>query len=71
MGSIMADLDLMLDLSPVDYNSRAIVSIEAKESLGKLFTYKIPTCFIGASLLILSALWAIQWNRFLMNGKYS
>jgi len=30
MGSIMADLDLMLDLSPVDYNSRAILFIEAK-----------------------------------------
>jgi len=66
----MADLDLMLDLSPVDYNSRAIVFfIEAKESLGRKPTKS--TCFIGASLLILSALWAIQWNRFLMIGKYS
>ena len=43
MGSIMADLDLMLDLSPVDYNSQAIVYLSRqKESLGKAFHLQNP-----------------------------
>ncbi|MBD3884960.1 thioester reductase domain-containing protein [Phormidium tenue FACHB-886] len=43
MGSIMADLDLMLDLSPVDYNSRAIVYLSRqKESFGKAFHLQNP-----------------------------
>jgi thioester reductase-like protein len=43
MGSIMVDLDLMLDLSPVDYNSRAIVYLsKQKESLGKAFHLQNP-----------------------------
>jgi len=43
LGSIMTDLDLMLDLSPVDYNSRAIVYLSRqKESLGKLFHLQNP-----------------------------
>lgn len=42
MGS-MPDLDLMLDLSPVDYNSRAIVYLsKQKESLGKAFHLQNP-----------------------------
>jgi thioester reductase-like protein len=43
LGSIMTDLDLMLDLSPVDYNSRAIVYLSRqKESLGKVFHLQNP-----------------------------
>lgn len=43
MGSIMADLDLFLDLSPVDYNSRAIVYLsQQKASLGKAFHLQNP-----------------------------
>lgn len=43
MGSIMADLDLMLDLSPVDYNSRAIVYLSRQpESLGQAFHLQNP-----------------------------
>jgi malonyl CoA-acyl carrier protein transacylase len=43
MGSIMADLDLMLDLSPVDYNSQAIVYLSTqKESRGKTFHLQNP-----------------------------
>lgn len=43
MGSIMADLDLLLDLSPVDYNSRAIVYLsQQKSSLGKAFHLQNP-----------------------------
>jgi malonyl CoA-acyl carrier protein transacylase len=43
LGSIMTDLDLMLDLSPVDYNSRAIVYLSnQKESLGKAFHLQNP-----------------------------
>jgi thioester reductase-like protein len=43
LGSIMTDLDLMLDLSPVDYNSRAIVYLsKQKESLGKVFHLQNP-----------------------------
>ncbi len=43
MGSIMADLDLMLDLSPVDYNSRAMVYLsQQKTSLGKVFHLQNP-----------------------------
>ncbi|MBW4513027.1 MAG: thioester reductase domain-containing protein [Scytonematopsis contorta HA4267-MV1] len=43
MGCIMTDLDLMLDLSPVDYNSRAIVYLsQQKNSLGKTFHLQNP-----------------------------
>jgi thioester reductase-like protein len=43
MGSIMTNLDLMLDLSPVDYNSRAIVYLSRqKQSLGKAFHLQNP-----------------------------
>jgi thioester reductase-like protein len=43
LGSIMTDLDLMLDLSPVDYNSRGIVYLSRqKESLGKVFHLQNP-----------------------------
>ncbi|MEP1079780.1 thioester reductase domain-containing protein [Leptolyngbya sp. PL-A3] len=43
MGSIMSDLDLLLDLSPVDYNSRAIVYLsQQKASLGKAFHLQNP-----------------------------
>jgi len=43
MGSIMADMDLMLDLSPIDYNSRAIVYLSRQqESLGKAFHLQNP-----------------------------
>jgi len=42
MGSIMADLDLMLDLSPVDYNSRAIVYLSKQKKLGKAFHLQNP-----------------------------
>lgn len=43
LGCIMADLDLMLDLSPVDYNSRAIVYLSRqKESFGKAFHLQNP-----------------------------
>jgi thioester reductase-like protein len=43
MGSIMADLDLLLDLSPVDYNSRSIVYLsQQKASLGKTFHLQNP-----------------------------
>ncbi len=43
MGSIMSDLDLLLDLSPVDYNSRAIVYLsKQKTSLGQAFHLQNP-----------------------------
>jgi thioester reductase-like protein len=43
LGCIMADLDLMLDLSPVDYNSRAIVYLSKQpESFGKAFHLQNP-----------------------------
>ncbi|NDJ19426.1 type I polyketide synthase [Myxacorys almedinensis] len=43
MGSIMTDLDLMLDLSPVDYNSQAIVYLsKQKSSIGKVFHLQNP-----------------------------
>jgi len=43
MGSIMSDLDLLLDLSPVDYNSRAIAHLsQQKASLGKAFHLQNP-----------------------------
>jgi malonyl CoA-acyl carrier protein transacylase len=43
MGSIMTDLDLMLDLSPVDYNSRAIVYLSQQpDSVGKVFHLQNP-----------------------------
>jgi len=43
MGCIMADLDLLLDLSPVDYNSRAIVHLsQQKSSSGKAFHLQNP-----------------------------
>ncbi|GAB1544681.1 hypothetical protein NUACC21_73570 [Scytonema sp. NUACC21] len=43
LGSIMTDLDMMLDLSPVDYNSQAIVYLSRqKESLGKAFHLHNP-----------------------------
>nr|MBA3923279.1 thioester reductase domain-containing protein [Nostocaceae cyanobacterium] len=43
MGGIMTDLDLTLDLSPVDYNSRAMVYLSRqKESLGKVFHLQNP-----------------------------
>ncbi|MEP0930312.1 MULTISPECIES: type I polyketide synthase [Cyanophyceae] len=57
MGSIMSDLNLLLDLSPVDYNSRAMVYLsQQKSSLGKAFHLQNPhllhwhelTDFIGA-----------------------
>lgn len=39
----MVDLDITLDLSPVDYNSRAIVYLSRqKESLGKVFHLQNP-----------------------------
>jgi thioester reductase-like protein len=43
LGCIMADLDLMLDLSPVDYNSRAIVYLSRQQSsFGKAFHLQNP-----------------------------
>lgn len=43
MGSIMSDLDLFLDLSPVDYNSRSIVYLsKQKSALGKAFHLQNP-----------------------------
>lgn len=43
MGSIMADLDLVLDLSPVDYNSEAIVYLSRQSnSVGKVFHLQNP-----------------------------
>jgi thioester reductase-like protein len=43
MGCIMTDLDLMLDLSPVNYNSRAIVYLSQHEALiGKTFHLQNP-----------------------------
>jgi len=43
MGSIMTDLDLLLDLSPVDYNSRSMVYLsQQEESLGKAFHLQNP-----------------------------
>lgn len=43
MGSIMADLDLLLDLSPVDYNAQSIVYLSQQQSsTGKTFHLQNP-----------------------------
>lgn len=43
MGCIISDLDLLLDLSPVDYNSRSIVYLSQQStSLGKSFHLQNP-----------------------------
>lgn len=43
LGAIMTDLDLQLDLSPVDYNSRAIVHLSQQaQSLGNVFHLQNP-----------------------------
>ncbi|PSB67484.1 hypothetical protein C7B61_05920 [filamentous cyanobacterium CCP1] len=43
LGCMMDDLDLMLDLSPVDYNSRAIVYLsQQKSAFGKAFHLQNP-----------------------------
>jgi len=68
----MADLDLMLDLSPVDYNSRASSLSKQKESLGKAFHLQNPYLLHWSKLVDFICSMGYQWNRFLMNiGKYS
>ncbi len=43
MGSILSDLDMMLDLSPVDYNSQSIVYLSQQPlSVGKTFHLQNP-----------------------------
>ncbi|OKH26445.1 type I polyketide synthase [Chroogloeocystis siderophila] len=58
MGSIMTDLDLMLDLSTVDYNSRAIVHLSRqKESLGKAFHLQNPHPLHWSKLVDIICAW--------------
>jgi thioester reductase-like protein len=64
LGSIMADLDLLLDLSPVDYNSRAIVYLSRqKESIGKVFHLQNPHLLHWSELVNFICSWGYPMEQ--------
>jgi thioester reductase-like protein len=64
LGSIMTDLDLLLDLSPVDYNSRAIVYLSRqKESIGKVFHLQNPHLLHWSELVNFICSWGYPMEQ--------
>lgn len=78
MGCIISDLDLLLDLSPVDYNSRAIVYLSGQASSGgqsfhlqnpQLLHWQTLTDFICASGYPIERVPYLQWQEKLSTQK--
>jgi malonyl CoA-acyl carrier protein transacylase len=64
LGSIMVDLDLLLDLSPVDYNSCSIVYLSRqKESRGRVFHLQNPHVLHWSELVDFICSWGYPMER--------